>query len=247
MSTIETSAANQEEQYDANYEKLRNSELGVIMAEAYQAATELDPRLEDIGVVSITDPDEKRIAFARPKWAAESGKHEIHVRLEDLDEALAIYEEAMNKAPDGKRVIAERLGVDPKDVTPQLLFVHSTLHEMGHLTEYMDFEDNPGDLKTRQRAEKMALPIGGATASQLIDPDSKVRKAVDAQWPQVQSSLQVGSMDELITMQAVAYRGMTSETIAGNFATDVFAMEPVMMDQLMRPTVEPYRNYPVAA
>lgn len=237
----------EQEDNDPNYEILRNSEVGVILAEAYVCAVNLDPRLEGIGIVPITDEDEKRHGYATPKWASESGNHEIHVRLDNLDETLDYYAKAMDASPDTMRIIAENMGIDVSMLTPQMMYVQSILHEMGHITEFMDYEDNPEELRNRTRQEKLALPLGNVTVGKLINEDSPVRQNVLENWDEVQTRTGAQSMDELITMTAVAYRGMTSETIADNFASDVFAVNPHMYDQLAQPTVDPYRNYPVAA
>lgn len=232
---------------ERNEELLGKTELGVILAPAYREAVNLDPRLGDIDIQTIDNPDEVRHGFARPSWASESGKHEIHVRLEDLDGTLAHYQKAIDEAPDAIAIIAERMGIDVDRVTPQMMYVQSILHEMGHLTEHMDYEDNPEEFRRRNKAEKAALPIGNTTVSKLIAIDSPIRQQVEQHWDEVSQRTGAGSIDELISMQSIAYRSMTSEAHADNFAADVFLANPQLYDQLSQQSVEPYRNYPVAA
>jgi len=236
----------QEEQNEA---LLGQSELGVILTDAYRTAVNLDPRLADIKISPISDPQDHRYGYATPKWAVsnESGQHEIHVRLDDLDGTLAYYAKAMQDLPAGVDMIASRLGVEPQKVTPQLLYVQSILHEMGHLTEYMDNEGDPAALQHRVKAERAALPIGNVTAGALITPGTKAYEFVEASWDEIQAGLGVASRDDLVARQAREYRTMTSETIADGFATNVFVSNPQMYDQLMQPTVDAYRNFPMAA
>ena len=193
--TNQDPSAIRDAQFDKNYELLRNSEVGVILAEAYEEAARLDPRLAAIEIKDITDPDEKRYGHATPSWASETGKHQIHVRLSDLDGTLAHYQGAMDQAPVAIELIAKRMGIEPSQVTPQLMFTQSILHEMGHITEYMDYEDHPDELRERNRREKLSLPIGNTTVGKLIQVDSPIRQQVEANWGQVQAQTGAESME----------------------------------------------------
>lgn len=230
-----------------NMDLLRSSELGVLLMDAYITATNLEPRLADVVLKPADDEGRGRFGKAIPSWASESGKHEFQIPLGDLDETLAMYADAMHKVPQGIAIIAERLHIDPSEVTPQLMYVQAKLHEMGHLTEYMDFEANPNDLKHRNKCEKMALPLANVSAGMLVDLESPVRQSVDANWESVSSKLGVGSIDELVSLQAREYRGMTSEAHADSFASDVFDANPQLISQLTNPNLDAYRNYPLAA
>src|SRR4051812_36966168 len=79
---------------DKNQELLRSSELGVLLDRAYIAALNYDPRLEEVAIVPMTDPEVPSHAFARPRWSKDNqtGHHEIHIRLDDLDGTLDFFE-----------------------------------------------------------------------------------------------------------------------------------------------------------
>lgn len=231
-----------------NRELLRDSELGVLLIDAYHSAIKEDGRLEEVKVVPISDPDDKRFAYARPAWAEnnESGRHEVHIRLHDLDETLARYEQIMHDAPKNVDIIANRIGhgIDPSEVTPQLLFVQSMLHELGHTIEYMNNQDDPEALKRRIKVEKAAMPAGAMSVGSMLDVESPARTYVDTHWQHIHEDTGASSIDELIAMQTVAYRDTTAEKHADMFAADVFSTNPLLAQQLMSGPLEQYRNYP---
>ena len=225
---------------EQNQELLRNSELGVFMERAYMDAVRLDPRLADIKVVAI-DEESTPVAAASPSWASESGNHEIHVRLNNLDEALSKHQEILDTVPGSRELFAEKMGLKPEEVTPAALHVFSTLHEMGHLTEYMDHEADPDSLRQRARREKAALPIGNASVSAIMTPGSAARELVDNNWAEISDKYGVDTIDQLLELQHAAHRGMTSERIADEFAADVFALDPELVGVLISPeTVDEY-------
>jgi len=233
-------------QSEENENILRSAELGVILAEAYRGAIDLDPRLSEIKIVPIEDPDDKRHGYARAKGSKgnESGRHEAHIRLDNLDQTLDMYSQAMSQAPETIAIIAEKIGVPIERVTPQLLYVQSILHEIGHLTEHMDYEDDPEFPKLRRKQEMAAMPVGNVTVGALLDPESAGSKYVEHNWESIQVEHGIDSRDDLIAMQSRAYRNLTSETIADNFAADVFAIDPQLVDMLTGPSIEKYRDFP---
>jgi hypothetical protein len=240
---------NQEQwsQQDQNQELLRNSELGVFLERAYTEAIKLDPRLADIKVVQL-DENSPNIAQAAPSWATESGKMEARIKLDNLDGALAKHQEVLDNVPGARELLSQKVGVRPEELTPAILHVFASLHEMGHLTEFMDNESDPEALRQRSKREKAALPIGNATVSALMTPGTPARELVDNKWSEVQSTLDVETIGDLLEIQHAAHRNMTSERIADNFATDVFASNPELIGALLSPdVVEDYRDYPAAA
>jgi hypothetical protein len=239
--------------HNKNLETLRSAELGVLLTDAYNGAVELDQRMSDIAVVPIDDPNEKRFAWATSKESTNNttGQYEVHIRLDNLDDILAMYSEAIYKAPDSVAIIADSLNITPDQVTPQLMYVQSILHEMGHLTEHMDHEKQQATSnekletpKERRKREMAALPIGNVTVGQLIDPESKASRFVADRWEDISSHFGIASNDDLIALQGIAYRNLTSEQIADNFAADVFDMHPTLKQQLIYGNLDDYRNIP---
>lgn len=176
-----------QDQSEANEAILAQSELGIILKDAYIAATNVDPRLNDIAIVPVTDPEDKRPASIKPSWDPnnQTGRHEIYIRLGNLDETLATFKQSMEHTPKNTAIVAESLGLRAEEVTPQLLFVYSTLHEMGHALECMDYEaagKTPAEHLHDQRVERAKLPIGNLLASQLLSEDSANRQYVERRW-----------------------------------------------------------------
>lgn len=248
------------DQFEANEALLRNSELGIILTDAYIAAVNHDARLNDIAIVPIEAEGEHKHAFARPTWNTQnqSGRHEIHVRLDDLDGTLAMYEDTMRQTPENTAIIARSLGIPPSEVTPQLLFVQSILHEMGHTLEYMDYEaggKTPEDHKHDQRVERSKLPIGGLLVSQLLSENHPNKVSVEENWDAASQTaserygdyrnedIHIHTMQELIDATSDVYRHSRFESAADTFAADVLQWQPVMMTQLTG-DITRFRNYP---
>lgn len=248
-------------QEEKNVELLRNSELGVILARAYLDAMNTDSRLANIAIVPIVDANDQRHAFARPSWKPDNqtAKHEIHIRLDNLDDTLDFFADAM-KISSNTNKIAQTLGIQPGEVTPQLLYVHSMLHEMGHTLEYFDYEEQgktPEDHKHDQKVARMVLPVGGVVASTLLTEGHPNREAIVEQWDAVaphaskrysdfkHADVSISTMAELVDATADVYRDTTFEHAADRFAASVLEFQPTMMTQLTG-NIDKYRNYPTA-
>ena len=230
-------------QDDINQELLRNSELGYFLEQAYVEAVQLDPRLGEVVIKNIEEEDNNHVAYAKPGWSTESGNMEMHIRLNDLDEVLARHQEILDTVPGSRELFSEIMGLKPEEVTPAALHIFSMLHEMGHITEYFDFESNPDNLSQRNKKEKAVLPIGNASVGRLIKDDSS-RKLVLDNWSSISKQLKISSYDELLKLQHIAYRNMTSEKIADKFAEDVFATNPDIVNSLTHAaTIQEYRDY----
>lgn len=248
------------DQYEANEAVLGQSELGIILKDAYNAAVNQDPRLENIAVRSNADPQDPRPAYIVPSWGKnnQTGRHEIYLRLDDLDETLATFEKSMQHTPKSTAVVAESLGIPTEEVTPQLLFVYSALHEMGHALECMDYEaagKTPAEHLHDQRVERAKLPIGNLLASQLFSVDSPNRQYVEQHWDTARAMASqnysaftgqdesITSIEELTDATAHVHRKTKFEAAADQFAATVLQAEPLMVMQLTG-DITRFRNYP---
>ncbi len=205
-----------------NQAALSRSELGPVLLDAYNMAVAADPRLAEVEIIAIPD-DNQRIAFARPAWKSASGRHQINIRLGNTDSALKLHKDAVDRIPGARQFFANAMGIDEANLTPVLLYLHSTLHELGHTLEYMDYEEQPEQLLVRRLAEKHAMPAGNVGALKLLND------------PQRLSALahELGvSPDQLVSMQFRAYRNLTSEKRADDFAGRVIKANPAFRDSL---------------
>lgn len=249
-----------QDQSEANEAILAQSELGIILKDAYIAAANVDPRLNDIAIVPVTDPEDKRPASIKPSWDPnnQTGRHEIYIRLGNLDETLATFKQSMEHTPKNTAIVAESLGLRAEEVTPQLLFVYSTLHEMGHALECMDYEaagKTPAEHLHDQRVERAKLPIGNLLASQLLSEDSANRQYVERRWEEASQmasekyseftgeETHISTIAELIDATSHVHRKTKFEAAADRFAATVLQMEPLMLTQLTG-DITRFRNYP---
>lgn len=244
------------DQYNENMDLLKQSEMGVLLAEAYRSAVHLDPRLADIKIVpyDASERGAKGSAFARSADNAESGQHEIHVRLDDIDGALNLVESQLDSVPGLREILGEMMDVPGEELTPLQVHAFIMLHEMGHLVEFMDNEGNMPALRERQRKEKDALPLGELVVKELIpsgiistsmilDPSSAGGQIVRDNWDRVSQDYGVSTIEELAEITNRAHRDMTSERFADNFAADVLSLEPNLYDQLGSADPSRYRNW----
>lgn len=213
---------------------LGQSEMGSLLVEGYQTALRLDPRLAEIKVVPIVG-ETHQAGFARANWepSNQSGKHEIHIRTGDLGKVLGRNSELMRKIPSTYGLIAQRLGITLDQATPRLMYANGIFHEMGHARQYFDHENDPVAYKSMKKREKLALPLGNITASAVITPGTPARNFVDANWDRLHERLGTKTLEELVHLQAVAYRNMTAEAGADKFASEVFRANPALFDELL--------------
>lgn len=222
-------------QYNRNKELLENPECGSLLAEVYDAATAIDPRLKDVMIVPF-DVEKNGVngsAFALGADISKSGKHEVHVRTDNLYKTLKVIESTLDKVPGLRETISKRLKIeDPEDLSPMQVHAFVILHELGHITEFMDNEDTMQELRQRQKIEKDALPIGDIATYQIIDPSTSGVKYIRQRWKLYSELFEVDSIEELAQIRQDAYSRMTSEVIADDFATDVMNSEPILLEQL---------------
>ena len=227
---------------DKNREVLLSSDLSYLLTDAYNRALALEPRLANVEIVPLPE-DSVSVAVAVPAWKSASGRHEVHLRLGDSDAILRKYSEVIESVPGARRLFADSLGLEEKDLTPQLLYVQSALHELGHTVEYMQYEQQPEELRARVKKEKSMMPLGSVAVSRLLDPSSPARQTVDAHFDELAHTHEIDSLDELIEKQHAAYRQTTSEHFADSFAADVIALSPSLRDNLISSDIQPFKNY----
>lgn len=234
----------QHDQNAQNQELLRRSELGVLLSRAYLSAINLSPRLADIQLMELP-ADSKHIATASPRWRAHNttGNHVVSIHTENIDELLEHYEQELAIRPEVVEHVSSMLHIEPEQMTPQLFYVFSILHEMGHTDDYFEHEDNPDEFEHNVKVSRESLPLGWVTTNDLLDPGSDVHKRVMADT-ELFDRHGVTTIHELAALNLTAYRNMRHERYADEFAAEVLLYEPELMDQLMRDTIEPYRNHP---
>ena len=231
------------EQKAKNLEILRNSEMGETLEKAYLAAVEADGRLADIVVVPMEAGDH-RDAAARAAWTEgnQSGKHEIIINLHDIPASLAKFQERIDQIPINTEKIAQTLGIDPGEVTPQLMYVQSMIHEMGHTLEYMDYQEagkTPEDHRHDQQTERKRLPLERSVTALEKHKDYVLehwgeasKQASDKYSAHKHTEVSINNFDELTSATADVYRDTKFEHAADKFAAEVLAKQPEIVESL---------------
>jgi hypothetical protein len=129
--------------------------------------------------------------------------------------------------------MSERIGIDPSRFTPALRYTFATLHELGHVSMYFDYENRPTDLRRDVAKERSMLPYCYAPPSAIANRLDPARRRIERDWYEISSQQQVSSIAELVMKQAVAYRDMPSEATADYFAVEVLHDNPKFMDMLL--------------
>lgn len=227
-----------------NMDILRQGEYGHALREVYKTAVTLDPRLEDVEFVPLPE-ESPSVARACPAWLSESGKHQVHINLANVEDTLGKLTETIDAIPGARELFADQISVEPDQLTSEVLLLHAFSHELGHIREYIDYEDDPKALDRRMKTEKEALPIGQATVSTMMKEGSSANEYVKSKWTLISDHLGINTLGELYEMQHVSYRNMTSEKLADDFAAQVLTLNPVLVDQLTGPNRAEYRDLPL--
>ena len=243
-SKAENQTSLESEQKAKNLEVLRNSEMGEVLEKAYLGAVELDSRLTDIIIVPLEE-DDNRDAVARPSWNKnnESGKHQIMINLNNVTESLGKFEKRMKDIPVNTAKIAQTLGLDPSEVTPELFYVQAMLHEMGHTLEFMDYQEEgktPEDHKHDRDIERKKLPLERPVTTLEKNRGTIINhwgdlsaQASDKYSKHKQQHVSIGTFDDLVGATADVYRDTKFEHSADKFAAEVLAKQPEIVKYLI--------------
>jgi hypothetical protein len=215
---------------------LSQFELGGIVLDAFDAAIQVDPRLQDMLILPLDDgPESTSMGMAVPKWStrAQRYRHEIHIPLGEPEATFDFIAEQMKRVPKTFDILSARLGIQRKHYTPKVAFGFVALHEMGHVSQYFDYGEDPASLLDAMHEERSALPFTYAPPSALATERSSARQALEANWDTMRKRQYVSTIDEFIEKQAVAYRNMPSEANADYFAAEVLTDNPDLMEMLL--------------
>ncbi len=189
-----------------------NSRLGLL--DIYEAATRSNPTLKRVRVVPIDPSDKSRIGCAKNGFQDGDGVHSVFINMSPAGLELARHHLVDDKFP--VQLIAEMVGSELEDFTPENLIRFMFAHELGHTLFYEQFTDNPSEYKKLTDFEFSKLPIPNVRASWLTTDEG--RKWVAENWQAIQHNLGVSTFDELVSRQARAYRQMRQERFADDFA-----------------------------
>lgn len=193
-------------------------EVGESLIPYYEYALRIAPELADI---KITRNDNV------PPMAKDSfkdGRHQVIIPL-----GATSPNTLRDKFSSGSRAhIAQLFGMQPEELTqrPDLIHTIATIHEMGHVVQYKQYESNPNAFKVRRQQEIQNLPVPGQNDISILrealkDKNSSQSIWVREHWGELQRKYNVQNIDDVITLQAKAKRTMFHERFADEFALKV--------------------------
>jgi hypothetical protein len=241
-------------QEERNRDMLRGSEIGSIMERAYDDAIAVDPRLRDVAVRAIPADSVRPPIFALPRWAPDNqtGRHEVHIRLEDLPGTLDFLQKTFLSVQKNREILAADLRLPPEELTPSVVFLQGVLHEFGHGREYLQYEElgkSPDDHRRDVVQELDKLPVRHAKVGQLLTEGDSVRQQVLDNWKSASAMAAVNysryrrqpvsirTMDDLVNATADVYRHSRFEAAADKFAAGILVGDPVLLEQALHPAV----------
>lgn len=129
---------------------------------------------------------------------------------------------------------AQMLGIESKDMTPELLQIFIIAHEFGHIKDYkVNFEGDPNlhewdavkEMDYQREAVLSMLPIPNITPTHLaIKLKGLVRlEDVVEKFPDLQKYTgfkNLITVEDVLTAQEIEYKSSTPESYADKFATD---------------------------
>jgi hypothetical protein len=113
---------------------------------------------------------------------------------------------------------------DEEDVNIVGLYVFGLLREFGRASDFMNYEHRQREYVELDRKERRALPVANMSLTHMTTPLG--RQSLLRHWDELAEQYEVDFVDELITKRFQAFRAMTFEKYADDFATGVLRKNP---------------------
>lgn len=205
------------------YLALRESgPIGSELAAAYAAALETHP---DIRATEIrfSDPTRSPVlkgtgGYAVHQGSSENGRPVVVIHGEQTRELYANLRETRETS---SALSAEKMGVTPRELSPELLAVFIFLHELGHTYDFLKNVPTLELKKSVRAAELNRLPVPGVNPvklAELLEPGG----ALD--WNVHSHAFRANGFptkEKLLKAQEKAYHSIRSEDVPDRFAAEV--------------------------
>jgi hypothetical protein len=220
--------------FEANREVLDNGPMGDTAVAAYEGAVALDPRL---GMVEVEESSLRRAgAFARaiPTWDDSRRWNPNHrVELYWHDTAIGVHAAVIalrhniEAVPGASAYFTERMALDEEAaMSIEGLYAFGLLREFGRAGDFMNYQGRQREYIETEIADRQGLPVPNMSVSRMMG--SVTQQGLQKRWEELSERLDVATMDELIEKQFLAFRAMTFEAYADNFAESVIRNTPGM-------------------
>lgn len=190
------------------------------------------PYLSHVEVIFISPKDEPNTGgfFHRVQIDKDTFVPTIYIVSEDQEHLQRLKSVRESSA----RRVAELLGIDFSELTPSLLRNFIIAHEIGHASDYVkNYEKNPAykdrvisdEWDLHYQANLFTLPVPGFDPVDLRDEVSRYESIEEClrerpELKNVVSMYKIKKIEDLLSIQELAYRHSTYESYADNFATD---------------------------
>lgn len=191
------------------------------------------PELEQIEIIAGNREKDETLEktdgyFKKPADLQSSAQ--VIMDMEKNDEK---YQELIRSRKSSVETNAKMLGISPEDIVnnPRILKLFIFLHELGHAHEYInqfqkkmmtDKSFNPiTQWDERSEKELMTLPVPGSTPPFILEMQKNNElPGYYEKYREYYQNLGINSPEELIIAQDKAYRKLSRENYADNFARD---------------------------
>ena len=210
-----------------NREKLdtihSSPELRAVLSKAYEWALKQCPELWNVELQCLGSAQnqvlEKTGGFARHP-ERNNGKATLIMNTED---GLKHFETLMQARKLSVEISAQKMGLSPEEMTPEMLAAFIFLHELGHTKDYLTRYTSHHDFQQARKQEMQSLPVLGANPSVLNTQllyGGPLSDWYDANRAQLRQD-GYGDRASLHRAQEKAYREIDTEAYADNFAVQV--------------------------
>lgn len=199
-------------------------EVGKLFAKAYELALKKFPELSNIDI-KISGPDEypvlkKTGGFVRHQSERFENKPLVVINTQS---GIEHYEKLMRERRVSSEVSAQKIGIDPKDMTPEILAVFIQLHELGHGYHYLTEIPDGNEYKKKRKKELDSLPLPGWNPAQLANGLEKEGE-LDEWYTTNEEQLRKNGFptrQSIVEEQEKAYHSISTEDFPDQFAAKI--------------------------
>ena len=198
-------------------------EVGKIFARAYEAAAGNFPELRDVDII-LGDPEREPVLKKTGGFARHQSQTFRQRPSVTVNARLGIehYRNLMKERRVSAQISAEKAGIDPDKVTPEILAAFIFLHELGHARHYL-IEPDGDKYREQRKIEMEALPFGNWNPGRLalaLDAGGKLDTWYTTN-EKILSQKGYPTRESIVEAQERAYHSINTEDIPDQFASKV--------------------------
>lgn len=216
----------------------QSGEIGVLFARAYELALKKFPELFDVDI-KISGPNEYSVlkktgGFARHQSERFEKKPLVVINAES---GVEHYRKLMTERRVSVEISAQKIGIDPKDMTPEILAVFIQLHELGHGYHYLTEIPNGEEYKKKRKEELDSLPLPGWNPARLANGLEEGGE-LDEWYTTNEEQLRKNGLptrQSIIEAQERAYHSISTEDFPDQFAAKIIKENFHIFSEIKKP------------